>query len=99
LDGVSLTITVKFIGVLRNIFEQSKNTFDCENAVSIMALIDLLIKIKPEVEESLITQQNEVYRLNSLILVNGIEISVLKGLDTKLANGDEITFIPVIHGG
>lgn len=94
-----MAFTVKFIGALYNIFEQSKKTFDYDNDISIMALIDLLIKIKPEVKESLITQQNEGYRLNSLILVNGKEISVLNGLDTKLGNGDEITLIPVIHGG
>jgi molybdopterin converting factor small subunit len=94
-----MAFTVTFIGALRNIFEQNKKTFDCKNDISIMTLIDLLIEIKPSAKESLITQQNEVYRLNSLILVNGLEISVLNGLDTKLANGDEITLIPVIHGG
>ncbi|MCW3998031.1 MAG: MoaD/ThiS family protein [Candidatus Bathyarchaeota archaeon] len=94
-----MAFTVTFIGALRNIFGQSKKTFDCNNDISIMALIDLLIKIKPDVKESLIAQQNDFYRLNCLILVNGIEISVLNGLDTKLANRDEITLIPVIHGG
>jgi molybdopterin converting factor small subunit len=34
-----------------------------------------------------------------LILVNGKEISVLKGLETVLKEGDEILLIPVIHGG
>jgi len=34
-----------------------------------------------------------------LILVNGREISVLNGLETKLKDGDEISLIPVVHGG
>ena len=94
-----MIVIVNFIGALRNVFKESKKKFDCENDISIMALIDLLIKTKSDVKETLISQQGDVIRLNSLILVNGIEISVLTGLDTKLANGDEITFIPVIHGG
>ena len=36
---------------------------------------------------------------NSLILINGTEISVLNGFETKLCDGDEIVFVPVVHGG
>jgi len=36
---------------------------------------------------------------NSLILVNGREISVLDGYETRLCDGDEIVFVPVVHGG
>ncbi len=94
-----MIVIVNFIGALRNVFKESKKKFDCENDISIMALIDLLIKTNSDVKEILISKQSDVIRLNSLILVNGVEINVLDGLDTKLANGDEITFIPVIHGG
>jgi molybdopterin converting factor small subunit len=38
-------------------------------------------------------------RSNSLVLINGREISVLSGLETKLSDGDEVVFIPVVHGG
>jgi len=34
-----------------------------------------------------------------LILVNGKDSSVLKGLETLLEEGDEVVLIPVIHGG
>jgi molybdopterin converting factor small subunit len=94
-----MIVIVNFIGALRNVFKESKKKFDCENDISIMTLIDLLIKTKSDVKGILISQQGDVIRLNSLVLVNGVEISVLDGLNTKLTNGDEITFIPVIHGG
>lgn len=38
-------------------------------------------------------------RPNSLILVNGREVSVLNGLDTILNDGDEVVLIPILHGG
>jgi len=38
-------------------------------------------------------------RSNSLILVNGVEVSILKGLETRLNDGDEVVFVPVVHGG
>jgi len=36
---------------------------------------------------------------NTLILVNGKEISVLNGLETTLKDEDEVIFIPVLHAG
>ena len=36
---------------------------------------------------------------NALILLNGKEISVLNGLQTKVKDGDEVVFVPVVHGG
>jgi molybdopterin converting factor small subunit len=38
-------------------------------------------------------------RPNALILVNGKEISVLKGLETTVKEGDQIILIPISHGG
>jgi molybdopterin converting factor small subunit len=53
----------------------------------------------PELEKSFSDQQAGDAVSNGLILVNGREISVLNGLETKLNDGDEIVFVPVVHGG
>jgi molybdopterin converting factor small subunit len=38
--------------------------------------------------------------LNSILVsINGIEMSVLNGLDTELNNEDNIVIIPIMHGG
>lgn len=34
-----------------------------------------------------------------IILVNGVDANLLGGLSTQLKDGDEITVIPVVHGG
>jgi molybdopterin converting factor small subunit len=34
-----------------------------------------------------------------LVLVNGREISVLNGLETRVKDEDEVVFVPVVHGG
>jgi molybdopterin converting factor small subunit len=94
-----MAIIVKFIGSLRNFFEEGNETFDYETDITIKELINLIINTKPNIRELLISPQNDEFRLNSLILVNGVEISVLNGLETKLFDEDEITLIPVIHGG
>ncbi len=36
---------------------------------------------------------------NVIVLVNGVEVGVLKGLDTELKDGDEVVLLPAAHGG
>ena len=38
-------------------------------------------------------------RPNSLIMVSGREIGTLEGLDTKLKASDELSLLPIAHGG
>ncbi len=53
----------------------------------------------PALKHTFSDQELNDSRSNSLILINGKEISILKGLETKLCDGDEIVFVPVVHGG
>lgn len=36
---------------------------------------------------------------NAVILVNGVSINNLKGLETKLRDGDRLALMPVVGGG
>jgi len=64
------------------------------------SIIKALVKSFPsEARKLLIDPDLDDPRPNALILLNGREISVLSGLGTEVADGDEITLIPVVHGG
>jgi MoaD family protein len=63
-------------------------------------IIKVLAKSFPsEARKLLVDPDLDDPRPNALILLNGREISVLNGLGTEVADGDEITLIPVVHGG
>ena len=94
-----MAITVKFVGALRHVSGAGELTLDCKGDISIRALMNEITKEMPALRRSLIDQQLEDSRPNALILVNGREISVLNGLETKLKDGDEIVLVPVVHGG
>jgi molybdopterin synthase sulfur carrier subunit len=94
-----MALIVKFLGSLRQISRVRELALDYEKRISIGELVNELTKELPKLERNLIDQQLEDPRPNTLILVNGKEISVLNGLETKLKNGDEIVFVPVVHGG
>jgi molybdopterin synthase sulfur carrier subunit len=94
-----MAITVKFLGVLRHISGADELALNIKGALSIKELTNEIVREMPALKPSLIQQQLEDLRSNALILVNGREISVLNGLETNLKDGDEIVFVPVVHGG
>jgi molybdopterin synthase sulfur carrier subunit len=91
-------ITVKFIGALRHVSGGNSQIIDCAEC-SVRELIGKISGSSPDLKRDLLGGEGENVRPNSLVLVNGREISVLDGLDTVLKDDDEVVFIPVVHGG
>jgi molybdopterin synthase sulfur carrier subunit len=96
---MQMAITVKFLGALRHISGAGELALNIKGALSIKKLMNEIVREMPALKPSLTHQQPEDLRSNALILVNGREISVLNGLETNLKDGDEIVFVPVVHGG
>lgn len=94
-----MSLTIKFIGALRHLSGKTQFTVSFQNGLSIKELIDTITQQMPALKHTFSDQELNDSRSNSLILINGKEISILKGLETKLCDGDEIVFVPVVHGG
>jgi len=95
-----MTVNVKFIGALRHITGKPKTSIDYAAGLAVKDLILKLVAETPEIKTSLIDQQTDgTMKTTALILVNDREISILKGLETPLSDGDEVVFVPVVHGG
>jgi len=94
-----MAIIVKFIGAFRRISGKGKLAIKSEGTVPLREAIKEIVEELPKLKRVLIDPELEDPRPNTLILVNGKEISVLNGLETKLKEGDEVVFVPVVHGG
>jgi len=94
-----MAVIVKFIGALRQVSGKTQLKVECTENFSLKGLILKITQDIPQLKASLIDQQLGVMKTNALILVNDREISVLNGLDTKINEGDEVVFVPVVHGG
>jgi molybdopterin synthase sulfur carrier subunit len=94
-----MVITVKFVGAFRNISGKNKFAFKLEKIVLLREVVKKIVEELPRLKRVLIDPELEDPRPNTLILVNGKEISILNGLDTMLEDGDEVVFVPVVHGG
>ena len=93
-----MPLTLKFIGALRQISGKTQLIINFEDGDSLRDLITKISQETPQLDKTFNDQLNDS-RSNALVLINGREISVLNGLETKLNDGDEIVFIPVVHGG
>jgi molybdopterin synthase sulfur carrier subunit len=94
-----MTLTIKFIGALRHLSGKTQLTINFQEGMSLKELVTKISQKMPKLEKTFSDQQLNDSRSNALILINGREISVLNGLETKLNDGDEIVFVPVVHGG
>ena len=52
-----------------------------------------------ELTQLVLDEETRDPRPNSLIMVSGREIGTLEGLDTKLKDSDELSLLPIAHGG
>ena len=94
-----MVLTIKFVGALRHITGKTKLTLDVEKEISVKELLAKISKQTPKLETSFGDPQGADSMSNALILVNGREIGVLGGLETLLNDGDEVVFVPIVHGG
>ncbi|MGD0070721.1 MAG: MoaD/ThiS family protein [Candidatus Bathyarchaeia archaeon] len=94
-----MALTIKFIGALRHLSGKTQLTINFQEGMSLKELVTKISQQMPKLEKTFSDQQLNDSRSNALILINGREISVLNGLETKLNDGDEIVFVPVVHGG
>ena len=94
-----MPLTVKFIGALRHLSGKTQFAITFQQGISIKELLEKISQELPMLKRTFSDQELNDSRSNSLILVNGREISVLNGYETKLSDGDEIVFVPVVHGG
>jgi len=94
-----LAITVKLVGALRHISGKKELTIGYVKGISVRDLVNKMSEQAPELKHTFCDSELNDAHSNSLILVNGREISILEGYQTKLCEGDEVVFVPVVHGG
>jgi molybdopterin synthase sulfur carrier subunit len=94
-----MVLTVRFIGSLRASSKKTELKLKVEKTISLKKVIAQIVEEQPKLKRALIDPELGDPRTNTIMLVNGRDISVLKGMETMLKDGDELVFVPVVHGG
>ncbi len=89
-----MVVTVKLVGSLRTYADRSKLTLRIRKATPLKEIMEKMAEETPKLKPAF-----DNARAGMLILINGKEISILNGLETALKDGDELVFVPVLHGG
>ncbi len=89
-------VKVKIPGPLRRLID-GKNEVEVE-ARTLREVVEKLAEVNPEIKSRLLDENGDVRRFIN-IYINNEDIRFLKGLDTELKDGDEVSIIPAIAGG
>jgi molybdopterin converting factor small subunit len=97
-----MNVHVRLFGVFRSAAKTSELSLQIsdENA-TVRAAISRLVSADSLVDLRHLLFDGQVAdpRPNALIMVSGREIGTLDGLETRLTKHDELSLLPVAHGG
>ena len=96
---MTVEVNIRLLGVFRGLSGKSQISLNLKKPTVKSVVLKLSESLPAEAKCVLVDPELNDPRPNALILVNGKEINVLRGLETELKDGDEVTFIPISHGG
>jgi MoaD family protein len=95
-----MKVKVQYLGFLKNLINQSEEEFELEEDSALSELLNKLAEIygRPFKKEFYEKGLKDV-KMGFVVTVNGVLIGQLRGLDTKLNNGDNIILMSLMSGG
>lgn len=94
-----MVVNIRFVGSFRSLSNKDKFSLEISSPSLLKEVVKAIIREAPALESVLLPSNSESLKTNALVLVNGKEVSVLDGWDTRILDGDEVVFVPVLHGG
>jgi len=95
-----LKVKIQYLGFIRNLIKQSEDEFELEEDASLANLLNKIAGIygkafKKEVYEPGLRD----VKMGFVVTVNGVLMGQLKGVDTRLNNGDNVILMSLMSGG
>ena len=98
----ALKIRVRLYGVFRTAARSASIQLELQSASpDVRTVIDALAAHAgyQALAHLLLSDETRDPRPNALIMVSGREISTMNGLETPLIESDELSLLPIVHGG
>ena len=96
---MTLVVTVRFVGVLHEVFKKQQTKLKFGQSPTVKEIIEKLGGISAEARRWMLDPDLNRIHPALLILINGREVSALKGPETLVEKEDEVVLISVSHGG
>jgi len=94
-------VKVEYLGHIKNITCNTREEeLELSSDSTIADLLGILIKKYGEpFKKAVYEPKGSDVKANYIITVNGYLLNQLKGLETKLNNGDHVALLPIVSGG
>lgn len=94
-----MRLKVRMLGVLREAGGSKEQTIEVVEGATIDSVIRDLMAEDERLEGVLWDKEVDSPLPNALIMLDGIEVNNLEGLETPVKRGQELVLLSVIHGG
>ena len=96
-----MKVTVDYLGSIKQTLglKQAEKVELKENAIIADLLTELAKKHGDSFRESVYEPKDPDLKTHYILSVNGLLLNQLKGIKTKLTDGDHIVLMPVVTGG
>ena len=96
-----MKVTVEYLGHIRNIIGSKRTEeIEIENNSSVADLLVVLSKkYGTPFKKAIYESGGSDVKSNFMATVNGYLLNQLKGVETKLKDGDRVILMPVVSGG
>lgn len=94
---MGITVRVRYLAVLKGLSKNPERKAFIEEP-SLGSLVGTLREIEGDPLKERLFSNAEI-RPDVLIFINDVEAELLGGMKAELKDGDEVTFLPSVHGG
>ena len=92
-------VKVRMLGVFRESGKSKESHVEVEDNYTIGDVINKIIGSDEALRTILWDKQVDSPLPNALVMLDGIEVNNLKGMDTPVSDGQELVLLSVVHGG
>jgi molybdopterin converting factor small subunit len=94
-----MRIKIRMMGVLRKAQGNKEISIELPEDSTVGTAIKMIIAKNEALKKVLWDQEVDSPSPNALIMLNGVEIKNLQGMETPLMSGQELVLLSVVHGG
>jgi molybdopterin synthase sulfur carrier subunit len=98
---LSMKVKVEYLGHIKNITHNKREEeLETKDGSTVADMLSVLTKHYGEpFKKAIYEPKASDVKPNYIITVNGYLLNQLKGLETKLKNGDHVIILPIVSGG
>jgi molybdopterin converting factor small subunit len=94
-----MLVKVRMLGVFRETGKSKKSSVDVADGSSIGDVINTIIGDDDALRTILWDKHVDSPFPNALVMLDGVEVNNLNGMDTQVSDGQELVLLSVVHGG